>query len=196
MLKTFPKLALILGYIMNLNACSNSFVTWQEEVKLSDGRVITVTQKKQCENIYICREVWLTINLPDISSEPIVWHENLKALVVNVYAGRLYVIGMPPTEREFGMYGRPALPYLGFIWKNSQWNRIPIVEIPEQIYDTNMLMEGTPAGYAEVLKLKDVKKALLATPTTVTIAQKELSVTLGYSRAETRIDPKTTNNFN
>ena len=69
------------------------YVEWQEEVKLNDGRVIVVTQKKKCSEGYtgqnwatcIAREAWVTINLPEFSDKPIVWHEHLKANVVNVH---------------------------------------------------------------------------------------------------------------
>lgn len=181
---------------MSLNACSSDFVTWQEEVKLSDGRVITVTQKKSCENKYICRETWITINLPEFSAQPIVWHEHLHAMVLNVYARRLYIVGMPPTQREYDQYGRPALPYIGFVWDNGTWKRIPIPEIPEQIYDANMLIEGTLQGYVEDLKSEHINEASSINPNLVTVAQKSLSTKLGVPPWGRRIDPKTTSHFN
>ncbi|WP_061537023.1 hypothetical protein [Collimonas arenae] len=141
--------------------------------KLNDGRVIVVEQKKRADR-GIAREVWLTINLPEFSSQPIVWHEHLDPLVVNIHAGRLYVVGMPPTQREFELLGRPQPSYLAYIWENGTWRRIPFSEIPEAIFDANMFLEGLP----------------LANEKLVTLAQKDPSLLNEYPRWLRRIDPK------
>src|SRR5271156_2486460 len=87
---------LISGGLLSLTACGGpDSITWQEEVKLNDGRVIVVTQKKRCEGAYtggnyascITREAWLTIALPEFSSQPMVWHESLDPMVVNIDGG-------------------------------------------------------------------------------------------------------------
>jgi hypothetical protein len=130
----------------------DNFKEWLEEVKLNDGRVIVVTQKKRCEGAYtggnyapcIAREAWLTINLPEFSDKPIIWHENLSPRVVNTHGGRLFVVGAFPTRREYKLYGEPQPPYISFVWKEDSWQRIPFEAVPESIYDVNMLMEGIP----------------------------------------------------
>lgn len=140
---------------MNLTACSQTIVTWQEEVKLNDGRVIVVEQKKRSDG-RIAREAWLTINLPQVSTKPLIWHENLHPMIVNVHEGRLYVVGIPPTVREVGLYGNPSPPYLGFVWESDAWKRIPFAQIPDAIYTTNMLIENFPTKGTTFLTL--VKK--------------------------------------
>jgi hypothetical protein len=129
-------------------ACSTSgaLVSWHEEVKLSDGRTIVVEQKKQCDPGHggtseadcIARESWLTFDLPEFSPEPIVWHQRLFALMLNVAGGNLYVVGYPRTGLEYEQLGRPKPPYVGFIWRAGEWRRIPIKVIPPSIYDTNL----------------------------------------------------------
>jgi hypothetical protein len=149
---------------MHLIACSKSteFVTWMEEVKLNDDRTIVVEQKKRCQGAYtggnyascIAREAWLTLNQPEFRSEPIVWHESLDPMIVNVDGGRLYIVGTPPTEREYRLYGNPEPPYIGFVWDNSQWKKIPFKDIPIAIYDTNMLIESVPPIGTSMLTLE------------------------------------------
>lgn len=166
-------------------ACASEFVTWQEEVKLNDGRVIVVTQKKRCEGAYtggnyakcIAREAWLTIRLPEFSKEEIVWHENLDALVLNVYGGKLFVIGWPHTGREFSQYGKPQPPYIGFVFERGQWKRIPFTEIPEAVYDTNMLIEGIPPAGTEFLTIEKKES-------------KDVNGKLTYPPYFRRVDPK------
>jgi hypothetical protein len=144
LLKKFARLIVLVSGLMGLAACSFfGYATWKEEVQLNDGRVIVVEQQKRAGH-GIAREAWLTINLPEFSARPIVWHEHLSPLVVNVDGGKLYVVGYPPTVAEFNEYGHPHPAYVGFVWKQGVWNRIAFEEIPEKIYITNMLIEGFP----------------------------------------------------
>lgn len=117
-------------------------LTWQEEVKLLDGRVITVTQKRRIDSDRIEREAWLIFKLPEFSNKEIVWHESLDVLVLNVYQGKIYIVGIPGTEREFRQYGSPMPSYIGYRYDSGQWIRIPFNEIPTNIYQTNMYFEN------------------------------------------------------
>lgn len=146
-----------------LTACSKT-VQWEEEVKLNDGRIIVVTQKKRCEGgdytaktdaSCIVREAWLTIKLSEFSDKDIVWHESLDPMVVNVHQGRLYVVGRPPHTLEFRAYGATNPPYFGFVWENSAWRRLKFEEIPEAIYDRNMLTESIPQTKTKHLSLAE-----------------------------------------
>lgn len=137
-------------------------VTWDEEVKLNDGRTIVVTQKRRCEGgdysantnaSCVSREAWLRIKLPEFSSEEIVWHESLNPMVVNIHQGSLFVVGFPPHTLEFRAYGATNPPYFGFLWHDGAWKRIPFTEIPVSIYDTNMLIESIPSTRTNYLTL-------------------------------------------
>ncbi len=128
----------LLASVPLVGGCGDNTLTWQEEVKLLDGRVITVTQKRRYDTDKMPREAWLTFKLPEFSNQEIVWHENLEVQVLNVYQGKLYVVGSPHGLREFRQYGRPAPSYIGFRFDAGQWLRILFNEIPVAIYDTNM----------------------------------------------------------
>jgi hypothetical protein len=130
------------GCLVNLAACS-PYVSWKEEVKLNDGRVIVVEQRKLMEG-GIDRESWLTISLAELDSRPIIWHEHLGPLILNIDGGMLYVVGTPWAGREVRMYDCPEHSVVGFIWQNNHWTRIPFAKIPESIYNTNMLIDAVP----------------------------------------------------
>ncbi len=137
-----------------IGGCSNTS-SWQEEVKLLDGRVITITQKRRYENAYnghnvgnLPREFWLTFKLPEFSDQEITWHENLLPQVLNVHQGKLYAVGNADTEKSFRQYGNPNPSYLGYRYELGQWRRIPFNEIPEVIYDTNLLIANEPPNDA------------------------------------------------
>jgi hypothetical protein len=154
MLKKIVQLIAIACCFMSFGACSFfGFVTWREEVKLNDGRIIVVEQKKHADH-GIGRETWLTINLPEFSPQPIVWHENLSPLVINIDGGKLYVVGLPSTPVEFKQYGSPRPAYVGFVWETGTWHRIPFEKIPSLIYTTNMLLEDFPPKGTILLTVK------------------------------------------
>lgn len=180
MLKKIIQLIVTTGCL--LTVCTgftfSPFVTWKEEVMLNDGRVIVVEQKKRADR-GIAREAWLTISLPEFSAQPIVWHENLTPLIVNVDSGRLYVVGYPPTVVECRHYSDPRPFYVGFVWGGRTWNQIPFEEIPESIYTTNMLIEGFPPSGTDLLTLEKKNS-------------REVNNATGMSPSFKRLNPKAT----
>lgn len=183
------KYLLLMGVLL-ITGCMSVFAKedklreWQEEVKLNDGQVIVVTQKKRCEGAYtggnyapcIAREAWLAINLPKFSDKPMIWHENLYPLVVNTYQNKFYIVGAFPTQREFKLYGEPQPPYIGFVWKDKNWQRLPFEAIPQAIYDVNMLMEGIPP---EGIKYLSIGKK----------ESKEINGNSSYRKSQRRLNP-------
>jgi hypothetical protein len=167
------KYFLMLVFVFSSISCVSSlsqrenFREWKEEVKLSDGRIIVVTQKKRCEGAYtgqnyapcIAREAWLTLNMPEFSSQPIVWHESLNPIILNLSKGQLYLVGNFPTQREFRMYGGPQPPYICFKLVTGEWARIPFEEIPSDIYEINMLIESIPPDGIKYLSIDKKQSA-------------------------------------
>ena len=147
-------LSVVLASVPLVGGCGENTITWQEEVKLLDGRVITVTQKRRIDGSNIEREAWLMFKLPEFSDKEIVWHENLDTMVLNVYQNKLYVVGVPSTEREFRQYGKPYPEYLAYRYEEGQWKLISFNEIPGAIYDANM--------YPENMALKRLKHVSVA----------------------------------
>lgn len=136
-------LGLMLAAVPLVGGCSdNNIITWTEEVKLLDGRVITVTQKRRIDMKRMPREAWLTFKLPEFGDKEIVWHESLETQVLNIYQGKLYVVGGFSSIVEFCQYGKPSPAYIGFRFDNGNWVRIPFKEIPETIYDSNMYFDN------------------------------------------------------
>jgi hypothetical protein len=135
-------LGLVLAVVPMLGGCGDNTITWTEDVKLLDGRVITVVQKRRIDSNRMPREAWLTFKLPEFGEGEIVWHENLGTLILNTYQNKLYVVGRFPSIVEFCQYGKPLPAYVGFRYENGQWARIPFSEIPEAIYDTNMYFDN------------------------------------------------------
>lgn len=135
-----------------LTGCTQT-VEWKEDVRLFDGRVITVTQKKRCGGgdysararaNCLANDAWVTLTLAELSAHQIVWHESLDPMVINIFEGRLYIVGVPPTGVEFRKYGAMNPPYYGFEWSEEKWRRIAFNKIPVAIYDANMIIGSIP----------------------------------------------------
>lgn len=144
-------LGVLLASVPLVGGCGDNTLAWKEEVKLLDGRVITITQKRRYEGVYtgqdygsVVREAWLTFKLPEFGNQDITWHENLKPRILNLHNGGLYIVGVAPTGLEFDQYGKPRPPYIGFRYQAGKWLRIQFTEIPEAIYDTNLWIENVP----------------------------------------------------
>ena len=172
---------LIVSTIFSLSGCAQT-VEWKEDVRLLDGRVVTVVQKKLCkggdyaatvEATCLARDAWVRIEIPEINDHEILWHENLNPMVINIFKGRLYIVGTPPTSVEFRKYGAVNPPYYGFTWEGGNWKHIPFAEIPNEIYEGNMLIESIPKTRA----------------THVTLEQKKIETGCCYRSPQRRIDP-------
>jgi hypothetical protein len=146
--------ALALTGAQVLSGCGADTITWQEEVKLLDGRVIIVTQTRRLEE-NVEREAWLNFKLPEFGDKEILWHENLDTMVLNVYQHKLYVVGVPGTVIEYRQYGRPEPPYIGYRYDNAQWARIPFGEIPAAIYGANMYPENMALARLKHVTISD-----------------------------------------
>ena len=135
-----------------LAACGReSTFEWKEEVQLQDGRVIVVTQKRRYERVYdgnstgdITRESWLTFSLPESENKVVVWNEKLKPRILNIDQGKIYVVGWPPTSREFDLYGKVKPGWICFVLSDGKWERISLNQVPKTIWGTNLLLGGKP----------------------------------------------------
>lgn len=187
LLRNLARSLLMIFLGTSINGCADNTLTWKEEVKLLDGRVIIVEQKRRYDRGYtgqevanIPREAWVTFKLPEFSNQDIVWHESLEIRVLNVFEGKLYIVGFPFTYREFQNYGKPAPPHIGYRYENKQWTRLQFNQIPAAIYDTNMWLGTSPDEGATFISLSDKAKLMKSNR---------------YDKDLKRIDPNHKSNF-
>ncbi|MCA3034553.1 MAG: hypothetical protein ING33_04975, partial [Rhodocyclaceae bacterium] len=76
------------------------FPSWREEVRLSDGRVISVNQKRDFIEGRGTRRTWLTFSLPEMGGEQ-TWEQLLYPSIIDVADGKVYVIGRPSGSLQF-----------------------------------------------------------------------------------------------
>ncbi len=108
------------------------YPSWDEEVRLSDGRVITIHQKRQYYDNYGTNQSWVTIDLPELGGKQ-VWHSYLMPQRVDVVGGKVYVFGVPRGDRQLEYYRYPKYLMVGLTWDGSNFVRIPYLAVPESI---------------------------------------------------------------
>lgn len=159
--KRFKQMSMwfVLACVPLVGGCGDTILKWDEDVQLLDGRVIKVVQKRRIDRSRMERESWLTIRMPEFSENEIVWHEDLRPVVLNVYQGKLLLVGFADSLAQFERYGQPSPPYVGFRYNKNEWVRIPFTEIPTAIYETNMYFENMSIARRSYVGLGD--KAVL-----------------------------------
>ncbi len=143
-------LILLLGIFMTLTACSGTG-SWDEQIQLTDGRIITIEQWRRYEQSYdgdkvakLQREARIRFNVPELGKDAVEWKERLMPIVLNVHAGKWYIVGFPPTGAEFDYYKWPRHTYVPFRYDNGKWQRIPFKELPKEIYQSNLWLGNNP----------------------------------------------------
>jgi hypothetical protein len=144
---------------------------WREEVQLSDGRVIEITQKRRYEKVYnghnvgnVVRDAWIIFRLPETNHNEVVWRERLIGMRFDVVDGKPFIVAYPQVGAHFIQYGKPKPPYLAYVYRQGEWHRLGFSEIPESQYDFNLVAEQVlPDGMTRLsLEEKNSKKFNLA----------------------------------
>lgn len=120
------------------------FPSWKEEVLLTDGRKVVVTQRRDFIEGYGTRRTWLTFSLPEMGGEQ-TWVEYMQPVLVAVSKdGKVYVVGWPSGQKQIGMYRHPRYGYAAFLWGPSGFERVPFISIPESLRQEENLIRCLP----------------------------------------------------
>lgn len=132
------------------------YPSWYEEVRLSDGRVITIHQQHEYYNNYGTKQSWVEIDLPELGGKR-VWHSHLKPMRVDVQRGTVYVFGRPRGDRQYNYYSDPMNFMVGFAWNGSDFARVPFLSIPEALRQEENIYPCLPEerGKKLTVKVKD-----------------------------------------
>lgn len=129
------------------------YPSWYEEVRLSDGRVITIHQRHEVFDNYGTNQSWVEIDLPELGGKR-EWHSYLIPQRVDVYGGKVYVFGMPRGDRQYQHYQYPRSFLVAFIWNGSEFVRTPFLGIPEALRQEENVYSCIPENRRAVLTTK------------------------------------------
>lgn len=108
------------------------FPSWDEEVMLSDGRMLIVHRQQEFIEGYGIRRTWLTFSLPETGGKQ-TWSEWMYPAIVDVHAGKAYVVGYTPGVKQFSSYANPRYQLVAYQWDGRAFARIPFMSVPEKI---------------------------------------------------------------
>lgn len=121
----------------------NRYPTWDEEVQLSDGRVIVITQKREYYQNYGTNQSWVSFTLPEMGGKR-VWHSYLKPMHVDVYQNTVYVFGRPRGPKQVAYYQYPKYLMVAFKWNGVDFERVPFSQLPETVRQEENIFPCVP----------------------------------------------------
>ncbi len=106
--------------------------SWNEEVMLSDGRMLIVHRRHDYVEGYGVSRTWLTFSLPEMGGKQ-TWSEWMYPAIVDVSHGKVYVVGATPGVKQYSGYSNPRYMLVAYLWDGSAFSRVPFVSVPENI---------------------------------------------------------------
>lgn len=104
------------------------FPSWDEEVQLSDGRLITVHRAHKLNTDHVLVETTLTLDLPELGGKR-TWTESLYPAIVDIHQGQVYVVGQV-TYKSAWQYKYPRYGFAAYRYTTAGWQRMPFIDLP------------------------------------------------------------------
>ena len=139
-------MATALGTIV---ACSDGDLEWTEDVKLPDGRIVTLSRSAELKGGSAAFS-----NRPSESKQrfefkhpetgkPVVWSNTkpqgrLTTLALGMDNGKPWLLATPSYGDDFFVYKCPDPPYLLFEYSDGAWGSKPLAAIPVKRIRANM----------------------------------------------------------
>ena len=128
------------------------YPSWDEEVRLNDGRIITIRQKREYYENYGTTESWVEVNLPELNGKQ-VWNSYLMPQRVDVLDGKVYAFGIPRGPKQLSHYRYPKYYMVAFVWKNDSFQRIRFLDLPEVLRQEENIYPCVPEDRSKTLSL-------------------------------------------
>jgi hypothetical protein len=132
-----------------LSACSKSD-TWEEDVELVKGKVISITRTQYYERyseLGAPGDGWRPVKSriefvqDKASPETIVWEEELDPLVLELINDHLVLVAKASYCDQYHRYGRPIPPYVIYRFANGRWDRSGFADLPAKL-QANLLIDA------------------------------------------------------
>ncbi len=142
-------LGALVGFaLLWVHSASAKTFEWREEVVLHDGGMILISwwvrlvpgQPFQ----YMVGEQRLAFTHP-ATGQPVTWVDTgkigsrLDPILLDVDAGRLYLVESARTGTDYDAFGCPTPPYIAFRYDAGSWTRIPLSELPMRFSNANLV---------------------------------------------------------
>jgi hypothetical protein len=180
MMKRVAKFGLLLmmGVSMNADAGFLGFGgdSWKEEVLLHDGQKIIVKRSQSYGGRHeigqggSISEQDITFTLPG-TNQSITWtseysedvgRANFELLALHIKDSIPYIVATPFLCLSYNKWGRPNPPYVVFKYDSKEWKRIPLIELPAEFKEINVVIDTREYDWKEakrsVISAEGVKR--------------------------------------
>lgn len=130
------------------------YTSWEEDVRLVDGRVIVVEQKRKYFDKYGTDQSWLTIDIPELGGQQ-VWHSYLIPMRLDVLDGAVYVLGRPRGPKQVAYYRYPKVCIVAFKWNGAEFQRVPLVSVPQRFLQEENVFSCVPQPRRSKVSLQE-----------------------------------------
>lgn len=163
----------LLAFAATTAACSdNADLDWREDVRLPDGRIITLTRHQEFRGAYTLGDTpsesdyWFEFTHPT-SGQKIRWQSDRYLSTVALMMGNdePFLLLTPNFSGDF-KYDCPDPAYLLFHYRrNGQWIRVPLEAVPVKRLKANMTTG--PKTYRDQIRRQGLKLSAEDTERTV-----------------------------
>ncbi|MDH5669554.1 MAG: hypothetical protein OEY86_16265 [Nitrospira sp.] len=148
--------------------------SWQEEVLLHDGSKILLDRmvkrggRHEIGQKPPYKEQRLRFSMPG-TTQIITWEDHLSEdlgsanflpMALDIVDGTPYLVVYPMGCLSYNKWGRPNPPYVVFHYKDNEWTRIPLDQLPASITMLNMLF-SEPDVQVERLKTRTITTEMI-----------------------------------
>jgi hypothetical protein len=148
-MKSILRIASLMLMTLALSACGKSDeLAWTEDVKLPDGRVVTLTRWVEFKGPYAMGDTpneskqRLEFKHPD-TGEIVKWENSKETGMLNTVAlvvdkGHLNILSVPSLGDDSHKFNCPNPPYLLYEYVNGKWQSKPLADIPDKLIRANL----------------------------------------------------------
>ena len=140
-----------------MSACAmGGKANWEEEVLLHDGRKIVVERSLSRRGRHepfkrpAIGDQSLSFTMPG-SHQRVTWKDayskdiasaNFNLMMLDVDKGTAYLVASPMGCLSYNKWGRPNPPYVVFRYRDKDWQRIPLQELPAGFEKPNLIISS------------------------------------------------------
>jgi hypothetical protein len=128
------------------------YPTCREEVRMADGRVVTIVQRREYFRDYGTARSWVTLSLPEVGGVQ-TWESELAPIRIDANKGDIYAIGSPRGIKQFVHYQAPRHYLVAFKWSGNSFIRIPLLDVPEALRQEENVYPCVPEDRRHVVTL-------------------------------------------
>lgn len=139
-----------------MNVLAESAFSWKEEVLLHDGGKVIVTRsverggRHEIGQELPIKEQSLSFSFPE-TNEMVFWEDkftediggaNFLPMQLEISQGSAYLVAHPMGGVSYKKWGSPNPPYVVFKYKNKEWKRIALEQLPSEFEVPNLIFSS------------------------------------------------------